>query len=83
MVLDTYRAIILTVDIYVVAIYCLPYSGGHKVFDSHRRDLPGMRHLYGTCTLIEIDSWINLVQYFHIHKGTNQWTINKKVNFSM
>lgn len=48
MVLDTYRAIILTVDIYVVAIYCLPYSGGHKVFDSHRRDLPGMRHLYGT-----------------------------------
>lgn len=56
MVLDTYRAIILTVDIYVVAIYCLPYSGGHKVFDSHRRDLPGMRHLYGTCTLIEIDS---------------------------
>ena len=56
MVLDTYRAIILTVDIYVVAIYCLPYSGGHKVFDSHRRHLPGMRHLYGTCTLIEIDS---------------------------
>lgn len=56
MVLDTYRAIILTVDIYVVAIYCLPCSGGHKVFDSHRRDLPGMRHLYGTCTLIEIDS---------------------------
>lgn len=56
MMLDTYRAIILTVDIYVVAIYCLPYSGGHKVFDSHRRDLPGMRHLYGTCTLIEIDS---------------------------
>lgn len=56
MALDTYRAIILKVDIYVVAIYCLPYSGGYKVFDSHRRDLPGMRHLYGTCTLIEIDS---------------------------
>lgn len=40
--------------------------------DSHSRDLSGMIHLYRTCTLIEIDSWINLAQYFHIHKSKNQ-----------
>ena len=39
-------------------------NGGYKVFDSHSRDLFGMVHPYGACNLIEIDSLINLVQYF-------------------
>ena len=46
-----YHAFILTVDIYTAAIYCLP-NGGYKVFDSHSRDLFGMAHPYGTCTLV-------------------------------
>ena len=36
----------------------------YRVFDSHRRDLLGMGHPFGTCTLIEIDSLMNLVQHF-------------------
>ena len=63
LVMDNYHAFILTVDISTVAIYCLP-NGGYKVFDSHSRDLFGMAHPYGACTLIEIDSLMNLVQYF-------------------
>ena len=63
LVTDNYHAFILTVDIFTVAIYCLPDTG-YKVFDSHNRDLLGMADPYGTCTLIEIDSLMNLVQYF-------------------
>ena len=33
-------------------------------FFIHRRDLLGMGHSYGTCTLIEKDSLMNLVQHF-------------------
>ena len=63
LLMDNYHAFILTVDIYTVAIYCLP-SGRYKVFYSHSRDLSGMGHPFGTCTLIEIDSLRNLVQHF-------------------
>ena len=63
LVMDNYHEFILTVDIYTVAIYCLP-NGGYKVFDSHNRDLVGMGHPYGICTSIEIDLLMNLVQYF-------------------
>ena len=63
LVTANYHAFILTVDIYMVAIYCLP-NGRYKVSDSHSRDLLGMAHPYGTCTLIEIDSVMNLVQHF-------------------
>ena len=69
LVMDNYHAFILTVDIYTVAVYCLP-NGGYKVFDSRSRDLLGMAHPYGTCTLIEVDSLMNLVQcriYIHRH----------------
>ena len=55
-----YHAFILTVDIYTVAIHCLP-NGGYKIFDSHSRDLLGLAHPYGTCTLIGVDSLMNLV----------------------
>ena len=58
-----YHAFILTVDIYTVAIYCLP-NEGYKVFDPHSRDLFGMAHPYGAHTLIEIDMLMNLLQYF-------------------
>ena len=58
-----YHAFILTVDIYTVAIYCLP-NEGYKVLDPHSRDLFGMAHPYGACTLIEIDMLMNLLQYF-------------------
>ena len=60
--MDNYHAFILTVDIYTVAIYWLP-SGRYKVFDSHCRDLLSMGHPFGICTLIEIDSLMDLVQH--------------------
>ena len=60
---DDYNAFIITVGIYTSAIYCIP-NGRYKVFDSHGKDLLGMAHPLGTCTLIEIDSLNNLVQYF-------------------
>ena len=79
LVMDNYHAFILTVDIYTAAIYCLP-NGGYKVFDSHSRDLFGMAHPYGTCTLVEIDSLGNLVQYFqNIYAESNTYEI-KGVN---
>ena len=46
-------------------LYCMP-NGRYKVFDSHRRDLLGMGHPLGTFTLIEIDSFMNLMQHFRI-----------------
>ena len=36
----------------------------YKVFDSHNRDFLGLGHAFGTCTLIEIHSLMNLVQDF-------------------
>ena len=41
LLMDNYHAYILTVEIYTVAIYCLP-NGRSKIFDSHGRDLLGM-----------------------------------------
>ena len=53
--MDNYHVLVLTVDIYPVAVYCMGMPNGrYKVFDSHRR-----RHPLITCTLIEIDSVIN------------------------
>ena len=49
---------------YAVAIFSL-HNGRYKIFDSHSKDLLGMRYPLGTCKLIEIDSLNNLVQYFH------------------
>ena len=57
----------LTVYIYTLAIYCLP-SGRYKVFYSHCRDSLSMGHPFGTCTLIEIDSLMDLVQHFQKKK---------------
>ena len=54
---------------------------GDIVFDSDSRDLLGMGHPFGTCTLIEIDSLMNLVQYFqHIYAQTSDTYEVKGVN---
>ena len=71
---ENYSSFILTIGSYAVAIYTLP-NGGYKIFDSHSKDLLGMTHPLGTCTLIEIDSLNNLVQYFHsFHSQTTNAT---------
>ena len=71
LLMNNYHAFILTVDIYTVAIYCLP-NERYKVFDSHSRDLLGMGNPFGTCTLIEIDSLMNLVPHFqNIYRQTS------------
>ena len=41
LLMDNYHAYILTLELYTVAIYCLP-NGRCKVFYSHGRDLLGM-----------------------------------------
>ena len=41
LLMDNYHAYILGVELYTVAIYCLP-NGRCKIFDSHGRDLLGM-----------------------------------------
>ena len=41
LLMDNYYAYILTLELYTVAIYCLP-NGSCKIFDSHGRDLLGM-----------------------------------------
>ena len=52
-----------------------------RVFDSHRRDLLGMGLPLGTCTLIEIDSLVNLVQHFrNVHAQTSDTYEIKGVN---
>ena len=63
---DKYSAFTLTVEIYTLAIYCIP-NGRFKVFDSHSKYLLGMRHPPSTCTLIELDSLndLHVVQYFY------------------
>ena len=48
---------------YAAAIFNL--HNGNQIFDSHSKDLLGMRYPLGTCKLVEIDSLNNLVQYFH------------------
>ena len=41
LLMDNYHAYILTLELYTVAIYCLP-NGRCKIFYSHGRDLLGM-----------------------------------------
>ena len=63
LLMDNYHAYILTLELYTVAIYCLP-NGRYKFFYSHGRDLLGMADPFATCTSIEIDSLMNLVKHF-------------------
>ena len=41
LLMDNYHAYILTLELYTVAIYCLP-NGRCKIFYAHSRDLLGM-----------------------------------------
>ena len=62
--MDNYHAYILTLELYTVAIYCLP-NGRCKIFYSHGRDLLGIRPICNMYfNIIEIDSLMNLVQHF-------------------
>ena len=71
---ENYNKLNLTIRSYAVAIYTLP-NGRYKIFDSHSKDLLSMTHPLGTCSLIEIDSLYNLVQYFHsFHSQTTDAT---------
>ena len=64
LLMDNYHAYMLTLELYTVAIYCLP-NGRCKIFYSHGRDLLGkLWDPFATCTSIEIDSLMNLVQHF-------------------
>ena len=75
---ENYNSFLLTIGSYAVAIYSLP-SGRYRIFDSHSKDLSGMTHPLGTCTLREIDSLDNLVQYFHtFHAETANTTYEAK-----
>ena len=59
-----YNASILTVGIIGAGIYSIE-GGGHKVIDSHARDMYGnWGHSEGTCVLLDIPSMHKLVHYF-------------------
>ena len=75
---ENYSSFILTIGSYAVAIYSLA-NGRYKIFDSHSKDLSGLTHPLGTCTLIEIDSLDNVVQYLHtFHAQTINTTYEVK-----
>ena len=75
---DNYNSFLLTIGSYTVGIYSLP-NDRCKIFNSHSKDLSGMTHPLSTCTLIEIDSLDNLVQYFqNFHAQTNNTTYEVK-----
>ena len=59
---DCYNSFLLSIASNTVAVY-LNQNGFLKVFDSHARDLFGMAAACGTCTLLELSSVINLVEY--------------------
>jgi hypothetical protein len=53
----------LTIGCNTVAIFKTS-EGTYKVFDSHSRDLYGIPHPLGKCTLASVDSIESLVIYF-------------------
>ena len=67
-----YNSFLLTTGCTTVSVYtvtnCL-----FKVFDSHARDSCGMVDPTGTCVLLELDSIINLIEYFKTLHSTNMF----------
>ena len=59
LLMDNYHAYILTLEIYTVAIYCLP-NGRCKIFYSHGRDL-----LLGCRMAIPVGKWVDLFILFY------------------
>ena len=43
-----------------------------KIFDAHSRDLHGMPHSFGKCTLLTTEGIENLVSYLKIFLPTNR-----------
>ena len=62
-----YESCLLTIDCNTVAVPVFKMSNNlFKVFDSHSRDLHGMPNFSGTCVLLTVESFENLVSFFKI-----------------
>jgi uncharacterized membrane protein YcfT len=66
---EGYNSFLLTIGCNTVSVYTT--HGLLKVFDSHARNSFSMTDASGTCVLLEINSIINLVEYFKTLHGTD------------
>ena len=57
---QNYNCCLLTIGINAVAVFRNPQHS-FKIFDSHSRDLHGMPHSFGTCSLLSIEGLENLI----------------------
>ncbi len=64
-----YNSFLLTIGCNTVSVYTT--DGLLKVFDSHARNSSGMVDRSGTCVLLEVNSIINLVEYFKTSHRTD------------
>ena len=62
---QNYNCCLLTIGINTVAIFKTSQQS-FKIFDSHSRDLHGMPHSFGTCTLLSIEGLENFVSYLQL-----------------
>ena len=60
-----YNCCLLTIGINTVAVI-KNSEQSFKIFDAHSRDLHGMPHSFGKCTLLTIEGIENLVSYLNI-----------------
>ena len=60
-----YNCCLLTIGINTVAVF-KDSEQSFKIFDAHSRDLHGMPHSFGKCTLLTIEGIENLVSYLQI-----------------
>ena len=60
-----YNCCLLTTGINTVAVI-KNSEQSFKIFDAHSRDLHGMPHSFGKCTLLTIEGMENLVSYLQI-----------------
>ena len=56
---------LLTIGINAVAVF-RNSQHSFKIFDSHSRDLHGMPHSFGTCTLLNVEGFENLIAYLQL-----------------
>ena len=70
-----YNCCLLTIGINTVAVI-KNSEQSFKIFDAHSRDLHGMPHSFGKCTLLTIEGIENLVSYLNIcgHISCNSFT---------
>ena len=62
---QNYNCCLLTIGINAVAVFRISQHS-FKIFDSHSRDLHGMPHSFGTCTLLSIEGLENLTSYLQL-----------------